>query len=85
MKNIKKKIILFIFIILICSISILILDLLLPFFDSIIDFLLNYKELTAASLLGFILYKSYNKDYDLIFFISIGLLTGFLMSFFYPY
>ena len=85
MKNIKQKVILFIFIILICSISILILDILLPFFDSIIDFLLNYKELTAASLLGFILYKSYNKDYDLIFFISIGLLTGFLMSFFYPY
>ena len=83
MKNIKKKIILFIFIILICSISILILDLLLPFFDSIIDFLLNYKELTVAALLSFILYKSYNKDYNLIFFISIGLLTGFLMSFFY--
>ena len=83
MKNIKQKVILFIFIILICSISILILDLLLPFFDSIIDFLLNYKELTVASLLGFILYKSYNKDYNLIFFISIGLLTGFLMSFFY--
>ena len=83
MKNIKHKVILFIFIILICSISILILDLLLPFFDSIIDFLLNYKELTVASLLGFILYKSYNKDYNLIFFISIGLLTGFLMSFFY--
>tara|TARA_B100000212_G_C27230166_1_gene471241 strand:- start:27 stop:281 length:255 start_codon:yes stop_codon:yes gene_type:complete len=83
MKNIKQKVILFIFIILICSISILILDLLLPFFDSIIDFLLNYKELTVAALLSFILYKSYNKDYDLIFFISIGLLTGFLMSFFY--
>ena len=83
MKNIKQKVILFIFIILICSISILILDLLLPFFDSIIDFLLNYKELTVASLLGFILYKSYKKDYNLIFFISIGLLTGFLMSFFY--
>jgi len=83
MKNIKKKVILFIFIILICSISILILDLLLPFFDSIIDFLLNYKELTVAALLSFILYKSYNKDYNLIFFISIGLLTGFLMSFFY--
>lgn len=83
MKNIKQKVILFIFIILICSISILILDLLLPFFDSIIDFLLNYKELTVASLLGFILYKSYNKDYNLIFFVSIGLLTGFLMSFFY--
>jgi len=83
MKNIKQKVILFIFIILICSISILILDLLLPFFDSIIDFLLNYKELTVASLLIFILYKSYNKDYNLIFFISIGLLTGFLMSFFY--
>ena len=83
MKNIKQKVILFIFIILICSISILILDLLLPFFDSIIDFLLNYKELTVASLLGFILYKSYNKEYNLIFFISIGLLTGFLMSFFY--
>ena len=83
MKNIKQKVILFIFIILICSISILILDLLLPFFDSIIDFLLNYKELTVAALLSFILYKSYNKDYSLIFFISIGLLTGFLMSFFY--
>mgnify|MGYP001342693166 FL=1 len=83
MKNIKQKAILFIFIILICSISILILDLLLPFFDSIIDFLLNYKELTVAALLSFILYKSYNKDYNLIFFISIGLLTGFLMSFFY--
>ena len=83
MKNIKQKVILFIFIILICSVSILILDLLLPFFDSIIDFLLNYKELTVAALLSFILYKSYNKDYDLIFFISIGLLTGFLMSFFY--
>ncbi len=83
MKNIKQKVILFIFIILICSISILILDLLLPFFDSIIDFLLNYKELTVAALLSFILYKSYNKDYTLIFFISIGLLTGFLMSFFY--
>jgi hypothetical protein len=83
MKNIKQKVILFIFIILICSISILILDLLLPFFDSIIDFLLNYKELTVVSLLSFILYKSYNKDYNLIFFISIGLLTGFLMSFFY--
>tara|TARA_X000001036_G_C20141551_1_gene587535 strand:+ start:223 stop:477 length:255 start_codon:yes stop_codon:yes gene_type:complete len=83
MKNIKQKVILFIFIILICSISILILDLLLPFFDSIIDFLLNYKELTVAALLSFILYKSYNKDYNLIFFISIGLLTGFLMSFFY--
>ncbi|MFL2844293.1 MAG: hypothetical protein ACJZ9K_05335 [Alphaproteobacteria bacterium] len=83
MKNIKQKVILFIFIILICSISILILDLLLPFFDSIIDFLLNYKELTVAALFSFILYKSYNKDYNLIFFISIGLLTGFLMSFFY--
>ena len=83
MKNIKQKVILFIFIILICSISILILDLLLPVFDSIIDFLLNYKELTVAALLSFILYKSYNKDYNLIFFISIGLLTGFLMSFFY--
>jgi len=83
MKNIKQKVILFIFIILICSISILILDLLLPFFDSIIDFLLNFKELTVAALLSFILYKSYNKDYNLIFFISIGLLTGFLMSFFY--
>ena len=83
MKNIKQKVILFIFIILICSISILILDLLLPFFDSIIDFLLNYKELTVAALLSFILYKSYNKDYNLIFFVSIGLLTGFLMSFFY--
>ena len=83
MKNIKQKVILFIFIILICSISILILDLLLPFFDSIIDFLLNYKELTVVSLLSFILYKSYNKDYNLIFFVSIGLLTGFLMSFFY--
>jgi len=83
MKNIKQKVILFIFIILICSISILILDLLLPFFDSIIDFLLNYKELTVAALLSFILYKSYNKDYNLTFFISIGLLTGFLMSFFY--
>ena len=83
MKNIKQKVILFIFIILICSISILILDLLLPFFDSIIDFLLNYKELTVAALLSFILYKSYKKDYNLIFFISIGLLTGFLMSFFY--
>ena len=83
MKNIKQKVILFIFIILICSISILILDILLPFFDSIIDFLLNYKELTVAALLSFILYKSYNKDYNLIFFISIGLLTGFLMSFFY--
>ena len=83
MKNIKQKVILFIFIILICSISILILDLLLPFFDSIIDFLLNYKELTVAALLSFILYKSYNNDYNLIFFISIGLLTGFLMSFFY--
>ena len=83
MKNIKQKVILFIFIILICSVSILILDLLLPFFDSIIDFLLNYKELTVAALLSFILYKSYNKDYNLIFFISIGLLTGFLMSFFY--
>ena len=83
MKNIKQKVILFIFIILICSISILILDILLPFFDSIIDFLLNYKELTVASLLSFILYKSYNKDYNLIFFVSIGLLTGFLMSFFY--
>ena len=79
MKNIKQKVILFIFIILICSISILILDLLLPFFDSIIDFLLNYKELTVAALLSFILYKSYNKDYNLIFFVSIGLLTGFLM------
>ena len=83
MKNIKQKVILFIFIILICSISILILDLLLPFFDSIIVFLLNYKELTVAALLSFILYKSYKKDYNLIFFISIGLLTGFLMSFFY--
>ena len=83
MKNIKQKVILFIFIILICSISILILDLLLPFFDSIIDFLLNYKEFTVAALLSFILYKSYKKDYNLIFFISIGLLTGFLMSFFY--
>jgi hypothetical protein len=83
MKNIKQKVILFIFIILICSISILILDLLLPFFDSIINFLLKYKELTVAALLSFILYKSYNKDYNLIFFISIGLLTGFLMSFFY--
>tara|TARA_B100001113_G_scaffold172778_1_gene141444 strand:+ start:321 stop:575 length:255 start_codon:yes stop_codon:yes gene_type:complete len=83
MKNIKQKVILFIFIILICSISILILDLLLPFFDSIIDFLLNYKELTVAALLSFILYKSYNKEYNLTFFISIGLLTGFLMSFFY--
>ena len=83
MKNIKQKVILFIFIILICSISILILDLLLPFFDSIIDFLLNYKELTVAALLSFILYKSYNKDFNLIFFVSIGLLTGFLMSFFY--
>jgi hypothetical protein len=83
MKNIKQKVILFIFIILICSISILILDILLPFFDSIIDFLLNYKELTVAALLSFILYKSYNKDYNLIFFVSIGLLTGFLMSFFY--
>tara|TARA_B100001175_G_C19447978_1_gene609756 strand:- start:851 stop:1108 length:258 start_codon:yes stop_codon:yes gene_type:complete len=85
MKNIKQRAILFIFIILICSIAILILDLVLPFFDSVIGFLLNYKELTAATLLGFILYKSFNKDYDLIFFISIGLLTGFLMSFFYPY
>ena len=83
MKNIKQKVILFFFIILVCSISILILDLLLPFFDSIIDFLLNYKEFTVAALLSFILYKSYNKDYNLIFFISIGLLTGFLMSFFY--
>ena len=83
MKNIKQKVILFIFIILICSISILILDILLPFFDSIIDFLLNYKELTVAALLSFILYKSYNKDFNLIFFVSIGLLTGFLMSFFY--
>ena len=83
MKNIKQKVILFFFIILICSILVLILDLLLPFFDSIIDFLLNYKELTVAALLSFILYKSYNKDYNLIFFISIGLLTGFLMSFFY--
>ena len=85
MKNIKQRATLFIFIILICSIAILILDLVLPFFDSIIGFLLNYKELTAATLLGFILYKSFNQDYDLIFFISIGLLTGFLMSFFYPY
>jgi hypothetical protein len=83
MKNIKQKVILFIFIVLLCSISILILDLILPFFDSVISFLLNYKELTVAALLGFILYKSYNKDYNLIFFISIGLLTGFLMSFFY--
>ena len=83
MKNIKERLTLFIVIIFICAISILVLDFLLPFFDNIINFLVNYSEITATILLLIILYKSLKKKYDLIFFISIGLLTGFLMSFLY--
>ncbi len=83
MKNIKERLTLFIAIILICAISILALDFLLPFLDNIINFLVNYSEITASILLLIILYKSLKKKYDLIFFVSIGLLTGFLMSFLY--
>ena len=83
MKNIKERLTLFIVIILISAISILALDFLLPFLDNIINFLVNYSEITATILLLIILYKSLKKKYDLIFFVSIGLLTGFLMSFLY--
>jgi len=55
----------------------------LPFFENIINFLTTNSVLTSLILLILILYKSYKKNYDLIFFISIGLLTGFLMSFLY--
>ncbi len=83
MKNIRERLTLFFVIILISAISILVLDFLLPFFDNIINFLVNYSELTASVLLLIILYKSFKKKYDLVFFVSIGLLTGFFMSFLY--
>ncbi len=83
MKNIRERLTLFFVIILISAISILVLDFLLPFFDNIIKFLVNYSEITASVLLLIILYKSFKKKYDLVFFVSIGLLTGFLMSFLY--
>ena len=67
----------------ICSIFIVALDLALPFFENILNFLTTNSILTSLLLLILILYKSYKKNYDLIFFISIGLLTGFLMSFLY--
>ena len=77
MKNSKQKLLLFISIVLICSIFIVTLDLVLPFFENIINFLTTNSVLTSLILLILILYKSYKKNYDLIFFISIGLLTGF--------
>ena len=83
MKNSKQKLLLFISIVFICSIFIVALDLVLPFFENIINFLSTNSILTSLILLILILYKSYKKNYDLIFFISIGLLTGFLMSFLY--
>ena len=83
MKNSKQKLLLFISIVLICSIFIVALDLLLPFFENIIYFLTTNSVLTSLILLILILYKSYKKNYDLMFFISIGLLTGILMSYLY--
>lgn len=83
MKNNRERLTLFFVIILISAISILVLDFFLPFFDNIINFLVNYSELTASVLLLIILYKSFKKKYDLVFFVSIGLLTGFFMSFLY--
>ena len=83
MKNSKQKLLLFISIVLICSIFIVALDLALPFFENIINFLTTNSVLTSLILLNLNLYKSYKKNYDLIFFISTGLLTGFLMSFLY--
>ena len=80
---VKERFTLFIAIISICAISILVLDFLLPFFDKIINLLVDYSEITTSVLLLIILYKSFKKKYDLIFFVSIGLLTGFLMSFLY--
>ena len=82
-KNSKQKLLLFISIVIICSIFIVALDLVFPFFENIINFLTTNSVLTSLILLTLILYKSYKKNYDLIFFISIGLLTGFLMSFLY--
>ena len=79
----KKKIILFLTIISICLISLLIIDFLLPFFDFFVTYLVEYYLLTVGLLSILILYKAYVKKYDLIFFTSIGLLTGFLMSFLY--
>ncbi len=79
----KKKIILFLIIISICLISLLIIDYLLPFFDFFVTYLVEYYPLTVGLLSILILYKAYAKKYDLIFFTSIGLLTGFLMSFLY--
>ena len=79
----KKKIILFLTKNSICLISLLIIDFLLPFFDFFVTYLVEYYLLTVGLLSILILYKAYVKKYDLIFFTSIGLLTGFLMSFLY--
>ena len=67
MKNSKQKLLLFISIVLICSIFIVTLDLVLPFFENIINFLTTNSVLTSLILLILILYKSYKKNYDLIF------------------
>ena len=61
MKNSKQKLLLFISIVLICSIFIVALDLALPFFENIINFLTTNSVLTSLILLILILYKSYKK------------------------